>query len=169
MQPAIPDIREMGVVELAMVSQDQTEVSDQVRFAEVLHCHVTQALQYKRVDITRQKIYEVVTVVSRQAANRAADIIQVFNNRAIGIKVLQQQTEVTGMAAHAVTKITEIKDQVTGNQGQVGEILRQVILRSHRPEQILLQVHPLQEAMVVEAVKAVVQADLADDNKIKME
>jgi len=158
----------MGVVEVATVSQDQMEVSDQVQFAEVLHCHVTQTLLRKRVDITQQKIYEIVTVVSRRAANRAADIIQVFSNRAIEIKVVQYQAEVTELAAHAVATIIEVRDQVMVNQDQMGEVHRQAIHHNRRLVQVLLQVHQHQETMeVVEVVKAAVQADLADDNKIK--
>lgn len=59
-------------------------------------------------------------------------------------------------------KVIELKDQVPGNQDQVGEVRRQVIHRGHRPDQVLPQVHQHPETMAVEA-EAVVQADQVAD------
>ena len=52
------------------------------------------------------------------------------------------------------------------NQDRTGIVQCKVIRLGHRAGQILLQVHLVQEIMAAADIKAAVQADRADNNKI---
>jgi hypothetical protein len=93
----ILEIKEVAT-EVHMVSNDQHQMLmlDRDQYEKVSNYPVMQERQYRLVDIALPEVHVMATAVYRRAAKQpVVDIILVFSNRAIGIKV-HQQTEITG-------------------------------------------------------------------------
>jgi hypothetical protein len=96
MRFVILEIKEVATEDHMVYDQHQMFMLDRDQYEKVSNYHVMQERQYRLVDIALPEVHVMATAVYRRAAKQTVvDIILVFSNRAIGIKV-HQQTEITG-------------------------------------------------------------------------
>jgi hypothetical protein len=96
MRFVILEIKEVATEDHMVYDQHQMFMLDRDQYEKVSNYHVMQERQYRLVDIALPEVHVMATAVYRRAAKQpVVDIILVFSNRAIGIKV-HQQTEITG-------------------------------------------------------------------------